>query len=334
MRVLVTGATGFIGANLVRHLLARGDEVRALVRKPNAAIEGLPLTLVSAPLDDSRASIEALARAVEGCDGVYHVAGLFDPSPGGEARMWEVHLTATRALLSACDQAGVPRLLVCSSSITVGWGPRSAPGDEDSPLDPAVYGKTGALRVYHDSKLQSEQLAATWPGPTKAVIVNPDYIIGPWDIKPTSGQLIVSMARQPWVPVHPRGGKCFQDVDDCAIGHILALEKGTPGRRYLLGNENLSYAEFMGIVAEVTGKPRPRIPLPNLAVALAGRVGALASRIDPHKFAGLDGNVLRSMQSERYRSARRAEIELGLPRTPIRVAVEKAYRWFVDHGYC
>lgn len=330
MKVFVTGGTGFIGANLIRHLVARGDEVVALVRKANMVLEGLPIQLVEAPITDA----DALAPLVRGCGGIYHVAGLFDASPGGARRMREIHVYGTQALLRAAEREGVPRLVVCSSSVTVGFGPREAPGDEDTPLDPgAIYGTSGALRTYHDTKLQSEQLAASWGG-VEAVIVNPDYILGAWDVKPTSGQLIVTMAKSPFLPVYPKGGKCFQDADDCAIGHILAMEKGVPGRRYLLGNENLSYQEFMTMVAEVTGKRPPILPLPDLALGLAGAVGERLLALDPHRFAGLDPNVLRSMRQQRYRSGRRAVDELGVPTTPIRESVEKAYRWFVDHGYC
>ncbi len=335
MRVLMTGATGFIGANLVRLLLDRGDEVICLIRKPRMAIEGLPVQLETIPLQDDKETVDELAKVLDGVDGIYHVAGIFDPSPGGVARMRQVHVYATRALLRAAEKAKVPRMVVCSSSVTVGFGSRDAPGDEDTPLDAtAVYGPSGALRAYYDTKLQSEQLAAAW-GSVEAVIVNPDYIIGPWDVKPTSGQMIVSMARQKLpVPVYPKGGKCFQDAEDCALGHILAMERGTPGRRYLLGNENLSYQEFMTLVAEVVGARPPRFPLPNLALGLAGRAGAILSKMDAHRFAGLDGNVLRSMQQERYRSARRSFDELGVPQTPVREAIEKAYAWFKEHDYC
>ena len=263
------------------------------------------------------------------------MAGLFDPSPGGVDRMRQVHVTATRALLRACDRAGVRRLVLCSSSVTVGFGAKDAPGDEETRFDPgAIYGEGTALRAYHDTKVEAEQLGASWPGPTEVVTVNPDFILGPWDVKPTSGQLIVTMARRLWVPVFPQGGKCFQHVDDCAEGHLLAMDKGTPGRRYLLGNENLRYRDFMAMVARVVGRPRPRLPLPRLAVGVAGRVGQQLSRIDEHRFAGLDPYVLRSMQQERYRSAERSFSELGVPRTPVVLAVEDAYRWFREHGYC
>lgn len=334
MRVLLTGATGFLGANVARHLLARGDQVRCLVRKPNLLLEGLDVELVQAPLiPRDRDEQRELMAAVEGCDGIYHVAGVFDPGPEGRRVMRDVHVYATRALCDAAVRAGVRRMVLCSSSVTVGFGSRQAPGDEDSPLDPTpIYGRTGPLRWYYDTKLQSEQLAIGWGG-VEVVVVNPDYVIGAYDVKPTSGQLILAMARR-FVPFYPRGGKCFVDADDCAVAHLLAMDHGVPGRRYLLGNENLSYKEFMGIVAEVVGQRPPVLPLSDLALRAAAVGGGLARRLDPERFAGLEPHVLESMQQERYRSGRRARDELFMPATPIRTSIEKAWRWFKDNGYC
>lgn len=324
-RYLLTGGTGFVGANVVRHLLARGDEVVCAVRKPNVCLEGLPVELVTEPLTD----VDAMARAAEGCAGIFHVAGIFDPGPGGEAAMRALHVDATRALLDAAAKAGVPRFLTCSSSITVGFGPREAPGDEDTPLDAdTIYGLRGPLRTYYETKRESERITFDRGG----VVVNPDYVLGAWDVKPTSGQLLVTMARRT-VPLHPRGGKCFVDADDCAIGHLRAMDVGAPGRRYLLGTHNLSYREFMAIVAEVAGRRPPFLPVPSRALSAAGRAGALLQRIDAHRFAGLDRRVLLSMQQDRYRSGRRSWEELGVPRTPMRVTVEKAWGWFREHGY-
>ena len=113
MQVALTGGTGFVGANVVRQLLARGDRVRCLIRKKRMALDGLDVDLLPVPLEDTDSGVEALARALEGCEGVYHVAGLFDPSPGGLERMRSVHVDATRALLRACDMAGVRRMVLC-----------------------------------------------------------------------------------------------------------------------------------------------------------------------------------------------------------------------------
>lgn len=331
MKIFLTGATGFLGANVLRLLLAEGHAVVCPVRSPNRCVEGLPATLVRLPLAEGPAEEAALAEAMRGCDGLMHVAGLFDPSPGGEARMWAVHVGATRALLRAAEAAGVRRFLYCSSSVTVGFGPKAAPGDEDSPLDAdLVYGRANPLRAYHDSKAAGEALALSAAG-VEGLVVNPDYIIGPWDTKPTSGQLILAMGKG-WVPVYPRGGKCFQGAEDCARGHLLALERGAAGRRYLLGSHNLSYREFMGMVAEVVGRPAPFLPLPRRATAALGWAGARLQRIDAHRFAGLDGRVLGAMQQDRYRSGRRAEEELGLVARPLRESVEAAWRWFLAQG--
>lgn len=247
--------------------------------------------------------------------------------------MEEVHVNATVALCEAAVSAGVRRLLLCSSSVTVGFGPREAPGDEDTPLADldALFGRDGPLRWYHDSKLRAEALVRQVPG-LETVIVNPDYIIGAWDIKPTSGALILTLCKG-WVPVYPRGGKCFMDADDCALGHLYAMDRGVPGRRYLLGLHNLSYREFMGMTAKVVGRRPPVVPMPAALGELAGLAGAVGSRWDAHRFAGLNRYVLRSMSQDRYRTGRRAVEELGVPQTPMEQAVEKAVRWFRDHRY-
>ena len=250
MKAFVTGGTGFIGANLVRQLLGQGHEVVCLTRRtsPGLCLEGLDVTLIQADLSDP----QAMRRALDGCQQVYHLAGIFDPSPGGRESMFEVHVNATRSLLQAGKAVGIDRLLLCSSSVTVGFGPKSDPGDEDTLIDPgAIYGEDGPLRWYYESKLAAEALVRDFEG-VDTVTVNPDFILGAWDIKPTSGQLVLSMMKG-WVPVYPKGGKCFMDADDCALGHIGAMERGRSGERYLLGNENHSYHVFMAMISQSLG---------------------------------------------------------------------------------
>ena len=332
MKVVLTGATGFLGANLARLLVRRGDEVRCIVRRPNACTEGLPVSLHTEPMLDTPAAVDALARVLDGCDGIYHLAGTFDPGPGGLRRMRAVHVYATRALLRAADKAGVRRMVLCSSSITVGFGSLAAPGDEDTPLDPdALFGRGTAMRGYYDTKRQAEHLGAAW-GSVEVVTVNPDYIIGPWDVKPTSGQLIVAVGRRR-MPVYPQGGKCFQRAEDTALGHVLAMERGKPGRRYLLGSHNLKYRAFLGLVADEIGARPPMFPLPDVAVRAAGRAGSWLQSRDPHRFAGMDARVLRAMQQDRFRTGARAETELGLKPSPIELGIKEAVQWFTEHGY-
>lgn len=324
-RVFLTGATGFVGANVARHLLARGDQVVCAVRKPNLCVKGLDVQLVTASLSDET----AMAKAMEGCAGVLHVAGIFDPGPGGDRAMWDLHVEATSHLLQAAKMAGVQRFVTCSSSVTVGFGPRDAPGDEQTPIDaPTVYGASGSLYAYYASKLESERITLAAGG----IVVNPDFVLGAWDVKPTSGQLLLAVAKR-WVPVFPSGGKCFIDAEDCAFGHVAAMEQGIPGRRYLLGNWNLSYREFMSACAKVAGRRGPVVAVPRLAFAAAGLAGTLLNRVNSHRFAGLNAHVLAAMHQERYRAGKRSWDELGVPRTLMETTIEKTFRWFRDHGY-
>jgi len=275
---------------------------------------------------------EGLVKALNGVEGIFHVAGTWDPGPKGRAQMHAVHVQATHALCEAALAAGVRRLVLCSSSVTVGFGSRSAPGNEATPLGDldGVYGVNSPLRWYHDTKQEAETLVGSFvERGLETVVVNPDYVVGAWDLKPTSGGLIVAMAKRP-LPFYPPGGKCFVDADDCAKGHLAAMDKGVPGQRYLLGNQNLSYLEFMTVVAEQVGRKPPRIEVPRRALAAAGALGGRLRRIAP----GLDPQVLTSMGVDRYRDGSRARQELGLPMTPIDVSVSKALRWFREHGYC
>lgn len=330
MEVLLTGATGFLGANVARHLLRRGDRVRVTVRdsSPGLCLAGLDVARVRVGLDDT----ERLARSLVGVEGIYHVAGTWDPSPRGRERMWAVHVEGTRSLCEAALLAGVRRLVLCSSSVTVGYGPMSQPGSEDTPIDDldSVYGVDVPLRWYHDSKLEAERVALSFAERgLETVIVNPDYVVGAWDIKPTSGALIVAMARRR-IPFYPPGGKCFIDADDCAEAHLAAFDRGVVGRRYLLGNWNLSYGDFMGAIARELGRRPPTIELPASVLGVAGVLGSRLRRLAP----GLDPQVLQSMATYRYRDGSRARDELGIPSSPIEESISKALAWFKEYEYC
>ncbi len=331
MRVLVTGATGFLGGNLVRLLLERGHAVRVYRRSTssNRVLEGLPVEVATGELTDP----EAMARAVRGCGQVYHLAGAYETGPGAAESMYRCHVTGTRLLCEVSMAQGVERMVICSSSITLPFGSRSEPARED---DPDPFERTGvpyrgALRAYYEAKkaqleVGREFAARGFP----VVVVHPDFVIGPWDVKPTSGKIVVQMARLPWLPFYPPGGKCFIGARDCAMGHVLAMEKGRPGVSYLLGDHNLSYREALGIIARVVGKPPPRFPLPRSVQRAAHQLARwFGDRLPAvtHLSSHLD-----SLYLERYRSPSRAREELGLGSTPFEETVESAYRWFRDNG--
>ncbi len=330
-RVLVTGATGFLGANLVRLLLERDFPVRVFRRSTssNRALEGLPLEVTTGDLEDP----ESLARAVAGCAQVYHLAGAYEHGPGAETAMYRCHVTGTRLLCEAALRAGVERMVICSSSITLPFGPRDAPAGED---DPDPFAETGvpyrgALRAYYETKKAQMEVARSYlPKGLDVVIVHPDFVLGPWDVKPTSGKIVVQMARLPWVPFYPPGGQCFIGARDCAEGHLLAMEKGRSGASYLLGDHNLTFQEALAVIAEVVGRPRPLWPLPRVVE----RAGSWAERCFADRFPKVVhlSSYLDSLYLGRYRSPERARRELGLRSTPFPEIVETAYRWFRDQG--
>ncbi len=325
MRYLLTGATGFVGANVLRQLVARGDEVVCVVRRPNLCTEGVACDLRTLDLLD----VAGLAEAMRGCAGVFHVAGAFLPGPTGLATMQRVHVHATEAILEAMQRAQVPRLVYCSSSITVGYGSLNAPGDEDTPLDPdQVYGERGVCREYFDTKLAGEALVRAAGHP----VVNPDFVIGAWDVRPTSGTLLLEVARRP-VPFYPPGGKCFVDAEDCAAGHLLAMDRGAPGRRYFLGAHNTSYREVMALAAAWSGRRPPAFAAPAALLWAVGRLARPLVRRSPTRFAGLDEYVLAGMREARHRTDARARLELRLPVTPLAVSVGRALTWFEERGY-
>lgn len=335
-KYVVTGATGFLGANLVRALLEQGHQVECIIRKPNRLVEGLSVGLHAIPLVDRSDNVNALAKVMEGAAGVFHLAGIFDPSVEGLSRMTNVHIFGTRALLRAAEQAGVPRFVHCSSSITVGFRktlPDPTEPCEDWDINPSnIYGSTGALRHYFNTKRQSEELVLGWTG-LETVVVNPDYILGPWDVKPTSGQMLLSLCKGR-LPVYPSGGKCFLGADDCATAHIAAMERGVPGQRYLLGVHNLSYRELLEKASTVLGTSPPRFAVPRLGTKLLASVSGPFIAVDPHRFAGLDPYVLRSMQENRFRTGAKMTRELGVEPKPIELAIEQTIRWFKEYDYC
>jgi dihydroflavonol-4-reductase len=298
----VTGANGFLGFHLVRHLQAHGRPVCALVRRSRPELDALGVQV--RPFD-----------ALDGIDTIAHVAGTFATRGRWQDEMVEANVRTTERLVAAGR-----RIVLCSSSITIGFGPRHAPGNEDTPLDPRVYGD-GPLRTYCDTKLEAEAMVLA----TGGTVVNPDFVVGPFDFGPTSGGLLLLLARGR-LPFWPRGVKCFQAADDCAAGMAAAIDRGAGGRRYFLGGENMPYRTFVEIGADVLGVRPPRWPLPH---ELAARVAAL----DPTGRVP-SPDVIRAMALDRYRDGARARAELGVPSTPIRDAVRDALQWFRSRGWC
>ena len=326
MDVLVTGGTGFVGANLVRELSADGHRVRVLARKggDRRAIEGCAVEIVDGDLLDP----PSLRVAVAGARRVYHVAAdyrLWAPDP---RVLYRANVDGTRNVLEAAAEAGVERIVYTSTVGAVGIPRDGSPGDERTPV--SLGDMVGA---YKSSKFLAERVAAELAARgAPVVIVNPSAPIGPWDVKPTpTGQMVVDFLRGRMVGSLDTGLNVVH-VRDVARGHILAGERGRIGERYVLGGQNLSLLEIFQALAEITGIRAPRFRVPYglawLTAAAMEGVATLTRRPPAVPLA-----AVRMARKRMYFSAAKAVAELGLPQTPVERALVDAVRWFVERGY-
>ena len=332
MTTLVTGATGFIGGNLARALWARGDDVRALVR-PTAndlAIRDTGVAQVPGDLLDS----ESVRRATEGCETVYHCAAIYSFWSPRPREMYRSNVVGTVNLLDAARRAGVRRVVFTSSVATIGIpvnGSRDPTrlGTEEMPPRPALL-----IGYYKQSKYATEQIAlAANDNEMEVVVVNPCAPVGEWDVKPTpTGRIPLYFARGK-TPGYIATGMNVIDVEDVAKGHILAMERGTPGERYILGCRNLTLKEIFDMLSEITGRRALNIRIPLWAILGFAYFDEFVEGTLLRRPPAVPVEAIKITKHPMYVSSRKAVAELGLPQSPVEVALEKAVRWFRDYGY-
>jgi dihydroflavonol-4-reductase len=325
-RSLVTGGTGFVGANLVRELLTDGDRVRVLARPggDRRALAGCDVEIVEGDLLDPA----SVRRATAGMERVYHVAAdyrLWAPDPSA---LFRANVDGTRHVLEAAVAAGAARIVYTSTVGALGIPKDGRPGDETTPVTLA-----DMVGPYKASKFVAEEVArevAARGAPV--VIVNPSAPVGPWDVKPTpTGQMIVDFLRGKMIASLDTGLN-IAHVRDVARGHILAAERGRIGERYVLGAVNLSLLDIFRALAGLTGLPAPRFRVPYALawIAAAGMEGVARLR------GGAPAVPLTAVRMARKRmffSADKAVRELGLPQTPAERALGDAVEWFLANGY-
>jgi dihydroflavonol-4-reductase len=326
MTVLVTGATGFVGANLVRTLLADGSRVRVLVRQTSdpKALTACPVEVVPGDILEP----DSLDRAVAGCRLVFHVAADYRLWTTDPTVLYRNNVDGTRNVLEACARAGVERIVYTSSVGTQGIPQDGRPGTETTPVS-----IRDMIGPYKRSKFLAERVAEDYAARGfPIVIVNPTNPIGPWEVKPTpTGQMVVDFLK----------GRMFGTLDtglnlvhvaDVARGHVLAAQTGRVGERYILGNRNCSLTEIFTMLARITGLPAPRFRVPYPLIWLV----AVANE-GPARLTGRPPRVpltgVRMARKHMYFSAEKAVSELGLPQTPVERALRDAVEWFVAHGY-
>jgi dihydroflavonol-4-reductase len=314
--VLVTGASGFIGGAVARTLVARGLEVRALLRPGSMPNVPEPES-VEACIGDLR-DPHAVNDAAEGCAAIFHVGALYS----FVADRHDLHATnveGTRNVLAAARAVGA-RVVHTSSISTIGGMRRGIVPDERQHA-------SAAPGPYKDTKWQAECLVREEAARgVDAVIVNPTFPIGWGDIKPTPTGAMIRDFIAGRLPAYLDTGMNVVDVDDVAEGHWLAFRHGRRGERYILGHANLMMRDLLALVATTAGCAPPRVRLPyGVALALA-----YASKLFGGKRVPIEG--VRTAGEIRFASSARAVHELGLPQTPVSTAVAKAVRWFQGKG--
>ena len=324
MRAFVTGGTGFIGANIVRLLLEKGIEVRALARDRSRLdnLAELEVEIVRGDLND-----DDLSRQMRGCQVVFHVAARYSLFQRDRAALYRDNVLGTRNVLAAARSAGVERVVYTSSVAAIGVKPHGEVADEthQSPVEHLI-------GQYKQSKYWAEReaIAAVRLG-QDVTIVNPSTPVGPWDLKPTpTGDIILRFLRRQ-MPAYVDTGLNLIDVRDVAMGHWLALERGRTGDRYILGHQNLSLKALLDCLARLTGLPAPQRTVPLwLPLSVAWCEEMILARLGKPPSIPIDG--VRMSAEPMYYSSAKAVRELGLPQSPLDRALRDAIDWFYERG--
>lgn len=325
IRAFVTGGTGFVGANVVRLLQQQGYEIRALVR-PQSVLDnlaGLDLEWVKGSLNDPD-----LSSKMAGCQVLFHIAAHYSLWQADRQQLYHSNVLGTRHVLAAAQQAGIERTVYTSSVAAIGTE-KSGKIVDESHQTPV----SELIGHYKKSKYWAEQEAhqAVKKG-QDIVIVNPSTPIGSWDIKPTpTGDIILRFLRRQ-MPAYVNTGLNLIAVQDVAWGHLLALEKGRTGDRYILGHQNLTLKDILAQLSQITGLKAPQYTIPlGIPLAIAWIEEFLLAPLGYKPSVPLDG--VRMSQHTMYYDSSKAIKELGLPQSPIYQALQEAVTWFQNSKF-
>jgi dihydroflavonol-4-reductase len=322
----VSGASGFIGSAVVRVLLEQGRRVRALL-EPGADpknLDGLDVERHTVDVCD----LPGMTRALEGASAFYHLAAIYKIWLPDPTLIYRVNLEGTTTSLLAAQRVGVTRIVYTSSIAAVGLRSDGEPSDESVAFNLWDVANDYILTKYLSERIALDFAAAGAP----IVVVNPAFPFGARDIAPTpTGSMILSVLKKE-VPALGPGGFCAVDVDDVARGHVAAEARGRIGERYILGNHNITFADFIKLVSDVAGLAPPRLRVPGrVGEVLAFAMENWATRV-AHTPPRVTLKGLQYLQRNVYFDCHKARRELGLPETPLRESVEKAIRYFRDSG--
>lgn len=327
MKVLVTGATGFVGSHVARFLAGQGAELRLLVRPTSltANLEGIAAERVTGDLREA----ESLRKAMAGCEAVFHVAADYRLWTREPHEMYRSNVEGTRNIIQLAQQSGVRRVIYTSSVATMGFTSNGHLANEDSPV-----GLGDMIGHYKRSKFQAEQIALeAGRSGVDVVVVNPTTPVGERDIKPTpTGRIIVDFLKRKF-PAYVDTGLNLVDVAEVARGHVAALEKGQRGERYILGGENLTLKQILDKLAAITGLASPRVKLPYAVALATGVVDTAVTGLLLRREPRVTVDAVRMGRKKMFVSSAKAERELGWKIVPVEDALRRAVEWFRGNGY-
>jgi dihydroflavonol-4-reductase len=327
MKCFVTGATGFLGSHVARQLLARGAELRLLVRPTSRTenIADLPAERVVGDLRDPG----SLKKGLAGCEFVFHVAADYRLWALNGKELYDSNVEGTRNILQAARESRVRRVVYTSSVATMGFGNNGRLTDEKSPVTLA-----NMIGDYKRSKFMAEQVVMeAGRGGQNVVMVNPTTPVGERDIKPTpSGQIIVDFLKRKF-PAYVDTGLNLVDVIDCAEGHLLAMEKAQPGERYILGGENLTLKQILDKLGAITGLPSPKVKLPYAVALATGVVDTLVVGKMMKREPRVTIDAVRMGRKKMFVTSAKAERELGWKARSVDESLRRAVEWFRANGY-
>jgi dihydroflavonol-4-reductase len=327
MTTLVTGATGFVGSHVARQLVNAGYPVRILTRKHSnlLALEDLPVERVEGDLRDA-ASLE---RAMQGVRRVFHVAADYRLWARDPREIYATNVEGTRSVFETAARRGVERIVYTSTVATIAVPPH----DNGLPNEETYARLDQMIGHYKRSKYLAELEAVKAAGAgVPVVIVNPTAPVGPADWKPTpTGRIIVNFLNGK-IPAYVDTGLNVVAVEDVAVGHLLAAEKGRVGERYILGARNMTLKQILDALAAVAGRPAPRFRMPHAMALAAGYANEMYSRL-----VGREPQIpVEGVKMSRHRmfvASEKAARELGYRPSPVEAALERAVRWYEEHGY-
>jgi len=325
MTTLLTGAAGFLGSHVARQLVARGEEVRVLLRPSsnNRAISDLSLEYVTGDLRDP----PSLERAMKDVKRVFHVAADYRLWAKNSQEIYDSNVGRTKNLLTAAKQAGVEQLIYTSTVATIAVDRPELPNEATNSKLEEMVGH------YKRSKWQAEQevLAAAKAG-FPAIVAMPTTPVGPWDWKPTpTGKIILDFLNGK-MPGYVETGLNFVGVEECAAGHLLVSEKGKIGERYLLGSENLTLKTLLDTLSSITGLPAPSMRIPHgVALSVAYVETAFSRLVGKEPQIPVEG--VKIARHNMFVDCSRAQKELGFQSGSVAAALERAVRWYQANGY-